>query len=72
MKPLPEKCENSNTVASFCDCMSGEAEIDVAAAGFCKRAAENGTGVTGDDLVELKKALKDLNEPESEEGCCEC
>lgn len=72
MKPLPEKCENSKTVTSFCDCMHGEKEIDAAAAGFCKRAAEKSSGITGDDLVELKKALKDLNEPGSDEGCCEC
>ena len=72
MKPLPEKCENNNTVKSFCGCMHEGEEIDAAAAGFCKRAAENSTSVTGDELAELKKALKDLEEPDSDECCCDC
>jgi len=52
--------------------MHKEEEIDVAAAGFCKRVAENSTSVTGDELVELKKALNDLKDTDSDEGCCEC
>jgi hypothetical protein len=72
MRPLPEKCEDINKVTSFCDCISGEEAVDVAAEAFCKRAADNSVNVTGDDLVELKKALKDLEETDSDECCCEC
>lgn len=72
MRPLPEKCEDRNSVSSFCDCISGEQAVDVAAEAFCKRAADNSTSVTGDELVELKKALKDLDEIDPDEGCCEC
>jgi len=71
MRPFPEKCESTNTVKSFCDCISGDESADVAATGFCKRASENSTSVTGDELVELKKALKDL-EGTDESCCCEC
>lgn len=71
MRPLPEKCEGKNTVTSFCDCIKGEEAVDVAAEGFCKRAADKSGKVTGDDLVELKHALKDLEEID-DEGCCEC
>ena len=72
MRPLPEKCEYSNRVTSFCDCISGEEAVYVAAEAFCKRAADNSVSVTGDDLVELKKALKDQEEIDPDEGCCEC
>ena len=72
MRPLPEKCENSNAVKSFCDCISGEETVDVAAESFCKRAADSSGHVTGDELVELKKALKDLEETDPDECCCEC
>lgn len=72
MRPLPEKCEDINTVTSFCDCISGEESVDVAAEGFCKRAADSSGSATGDELVELKKALKDLEETDPDEGCCEC
>ena len=73
MRPIPEKCEHSNTVASFCGCVNGEASVDVAAQGFCKRAADNSSSVTGDELIELKKALKDLGETDDpDDGCCEC
>jgi len=72
MRPLPEKCENDNTVKSFCDCVSGDESVDVAAKSFCKRAADSSGNATGDELVELKKALKDLEEAGTDEGCCEC
>lgn len=71
MKPFPEKCESTNTVKSFCDCISEDGSADVAAKGFCRRAAENSTSVTGDELVELKKALKDLEDTD-ESCCCDC
>ena len=70
MRPFPEKCGSTNTVKSFCDCIGGDESADVAATGFCKRASENSASVTGDELVELKKALKDL-EGTDESCCCE-
>ncbi len=74
MRPLPRKCENSNEVASFCGCISGESEVDAAAEAFCRRAAEGTGTATGDELVELKKALKDLEttDPVEDDSCCEC
>ena len=60
MRTFREKCESTNTVRSFCDCIGKDRSADVAAKGFCRRASENSTSVTGDELVELKKALKDL------------
>jgi hypothetical protein len=72
MRPLSKKCEDSNAVKSFCDCISSEKTVDVAAESFCKRAADSSGNVTGDELVELKKALQDLEETELDEGCCEC
>ena len=72
MRTVPEKCEDNNTVTSFCDCISGEEGVDAAAKGFCKRAADNSNSVTGDDLVELKKALNDREESDLDEGCCDC
>jgi len=72
MSSLPKKCEDSNTVTSFCDCMKGEDSVDVAAEGFCRRAADSSEHVTGDELVELKKALKDLEETDRDDCCCEC
>jgi len=72
MRPLPEKCENSNTVKSFCDCIGGEGSADAAAKSFCKRADDGSGSATGDELVELKKALKDLEEADDDDGCCEC
>jgi len=65
-----DKCAASNTVGSFCDCMAEDKSADPAAKGFCDRA-KAGKQVTGDELVELKKALKDLDE-EDDGGCCEC
>lgn len=71
MGTVSDKCEDRNTVTSFCDCIGKEEAVDAAAKGFCKQAADNSGSVTGDDLVELKKALKDLKETD-DEGCCEC
>ncbi len=72
MHPLPKQCEDRNSVQSFCDCISSEESADVAAEAFCRRAADSGGHATGDELVELKKALKDLDEPGPDECCCEC
>ena len=72
MNPLPGKCEDINTVTSFCDCMQEEESIDPAADSFCKYADENKGKVTGENLAELKMALKDLEEDEEEGCCCEC
>jgi len=74
MRTLPEKCKDINAVPSFCGCIGGEEAVDVAAEAFCKRVAEKSGSVTGDDLVELKKALKDVEEigPDEDDGCCEC
>ena len=60
METLPLKCMNVNTVRSFCDCVAGAEAVDVAARGFCEHAKSD-TNVSGDDLVELKKALMDLD-----------
>lgn len=62
-----EKCEDSNAVKSFCDCISGEESVDVASKAICKRATHSNGHVTGDELVELKKALKDLEETDPDE-----
>jgi hypothetical protein len=72
MRSLTKKCKDIIAVTSFCDCIRGEESVDAAAEGFCKRAADASGHVTGDELVELKKALKDLEEPESDECCCGC
>jgi len=72
MRPLPEKCEDVNAVRSFCGCISEEGAADVAAEAFCKRATDSSGHATGDELVELKKALKDLEETDPEDGCCAC
>jgi len=64
-----EKCEGSNAVKSFCDCISGEESVDVASEALCKRAADSSGHVTGDELVELKKVLKDLEETDPDECC---
>jgi hypothetical protein len=58
-------------VNSLCDCISGKGSADVAAKSFYQRAAESGNSITGDELVELKEALKDLEESD-DGGCCEC
>ena len=61
MKRIPDKCKDINAVGSFCDCLAAAEFVDVAARGFCRQATEGSvTGVTGEDLTELKKAMKDL------------
>ena len=72
MVPLPKKCEDINTVTSFCDCMRREEEIDPAAERFCSWVADNPGKANGDNLKELKKALMDLEEADSGGCCCEC
>lgn len=72
MRPIPEKCNDTNAVQSFCDCISGAESVDVAAEAFCKRAGDSSGHATGDELVELKKALQDLEETDADECCCEC
>jgi hypothetical protein len=64
-----EKYEDSNAVKSFCDCISGEESVDVASEALCKRAADSSGHVTGDELVELKRVLKDLEETDPDECC---
>jgi hypothetical protein len=61
MKKIPDKCKDINAVGSFCDCIADAESVDVAARGFCRQATAGSlAGVTGEDLTELKKALKDL------------
>ena len=62
MKTMPLECRDINAVGAFCGCISGAdaGSVDTAAQAFCRRAKEGGPGATGDDLAELKKALKDL------------
>ena len=62
------KCVDNNTIGSFCDCLAGEKAVDPAAEAFCNRAKTD-KNITGDDLVELKRALLDLEE---DDACCEC
>ena len=67
MKTINEKCEDINTVGSFCGCIAGEKSVDPAAKAFCNRAKTD-KNITGEDLAELKKALTDLND----DDCCGC
>ena len=67
MKTINEKCEDINTVGSFCGCIAGEKSVDPAAKAFCNRAKTD-KNVTGEDLAELKMALSDLEE----DACCDC
>jgi len=61
MQTMPLKCKDINAVGSFCGCIEDAGSVDVAARAFCKRASTGSDkNVTGDDLAELKKALKDL------------
>jgi hypothetical protein len=63
MKRTPDRCKDINAVGSFCDCIADAESVDVAARGFCRQAAAGSVaGVTGEDLTELKKALKDLED----------
>ena len=64
-----KKCVDINTVGSFCDCISGEEPVDPAAQAFCNRAKTD-KNITGEDLAELKMALKDLEEDDA--CCCDC
>ncbi len=67
MKTLPLKCVSSYTVESFCECIADAAPVDVAARAFCERAKTGSDkNITGDDLVELKKALMDMES----KTCC--
>lgn len=68
MCTLPSKCMDINSVGTFCDCIAGAEAVDTAAKAFCRRTTDGDKNVTGDDLVELKKALKDMDT----EACCEC
>ena len=61
MKTLPLKCVNTYTVRSFCECISDASPVDIAARAFCELAkSDSKQKITGDDLVELKKALMDM------------
>jgi len=61
MKRTPDKCKDINAVGSFCDCIADAESVDVAARGFCRRAKTGSDkNASGDELIELKKALKDL------------
>ncbi len=73
MKTINEKCEDINTVGSFCGCIAEGEHADPAAKAFCNRSKTD-KNVTGEDLAELKKALADLDEEEDDDddGCCGC
>ncbi len=60
METLPEKCATTNTVRSFCDCLAGAEPVDPAAKGFCSRVSSGDPHADHDEMIELKKALKDL------------
>jgi len=62
------KCEDINTVGSFCDCIANEELVDPAAETFCNRAKTD-KNITDEDLAELKMALMDREE---DEACCDC
>ncbi len=59
MDILPRKCADINTVGSFCECITAEGPVDPAAVAFCERAKTD-KKITGDELSELKKALRDM------------
>ncbi len=67
METIYQKCVDNNTVDSFCDCIAGEETVEPAAEAFCNRAKTD-KNITGQDLVELKMALMDLEEG----ACCDC
>jgi len=60
MENIPAKCENINEAGSFCDCIAVSDYVDPAVEAFCDRVHARDTSVTGDDLAELKKAVKDM------------
>jgi hypothetical protein len=65
VKTSYDTCKDINTVGTFCNCIDDVESVDVAARGFCRQAAVGSAiGVSGDDLKELKKALKDLDTAE--------
>lgn len=64
MRTMPLECRKVNTVSGFCTCISSAEPVDAAARAFCLRAGSGDTKTTGDDLVELKKALMDLEDEE--------
>jgi hypothetical protein len=67
METIPVKCEDFNSVGSFCACIESTECADEAARAFCTRAkTDYGKNVTGDDLAELKKALSETDC----KGCC--
>ena len=70
MKTINEKCEDINTVGSFCGCIAEGERVDPAAKAFCNRAKTD-KNITGEDLAELKKALTDLDE-DDDDDCCGC
>ena len=68
MDTLPKKCEDIDSVSSFCDCVTAEEPVDPAAKAFCNRAKTD-KNITAEDLADLKSVLTD----QEEEGCCcEC
>lgn len=67
METIPVKCEDFNSVGSFCDCIDSTECADEAARAFCTQArTDSGKNITGDDLAELKKALTETDC----KGCC--
>jgi len=63
MKTIPKKCREVNSVPSFCGCIADAKTVDAAARGFCARAKSGSDkNASGGDLVELKKALMDLED----------
>jgi len=69
MRTLPASCRDVNTVSSFCGCIKDDGSADAAARAFCKRA-EAGEPATSDELVELKKALADMDDETEADGAC--
>jgi hypothetical protein len=72
MDMVPKKCEDINAVKPFCECIGGGEPVDPAAEAFCERVERGSSGATGDELLELKKALKDMEETDPDECCCDC
>lgn len=58
METLSQKCADTNTVSSFCNCIAVEETVDPEAQAFCNRAKIE-KNITGDDLTDLKMALLD-------------
>ncbi len=61
MLTMPKECRAINATRTFCECIAGRDSADKAAQAFCERASVD-PYVTGDDLIELKKALMDLED----------